>query len=57
MTSRTFDALASNIDDASMVVEELQDDPTTDPQEKLEELHDTLEQASDTIDEIDNKRE
>jgi hypothetical protein len=57
MTSRTLDALASNIDDASMVVEELQDDPATNPQEKLEELHDTLEQASDTIDEIDNKRE
>jgi hypothetical protein len=57
MTSRTFDALASNIDDASMVVEELQGDPATDTQQKLEELHDTLEQASDTIDEIDNKRE
>ena len=57
MTSRTLDELASSIDDASMVVEELQDDSATDPQEKLEELHDTLEHASDTIDETDNKRE
>jgi hypothetical protein len=57
MTSRKLDELASNIDDASMVVEELQDDPDTDPHEKLEELHHTLEHASDTIDEIDNKRE
>lgn len=57
MTSRTLDELASSIDDASLVVEELQDDPVNDPHEKLEELHDTLEHASDTIDEIDNKRE
>ena len=57
MTSRKLDELASNIDDASMVVEELQVDSDADTDEKLDELHDTLEHASDTIDEIGDKEE
>jgi hypothetical protein len=57
MTSRKLDELASNIDDASTVVEELQVDPDADTDEKLDELHDTLEHASDTIDEIGDKEE
>ena len=57
MTSRQFNELASNIDDASTVVEELQIDPGADTGEKLDELHDMLEYASDTIDEIGDKEE
>jgi hypothetical protein len=57
MTPREFDELASDIDDASTVVEELQDDHEADEDEKLDELHKTLEHAADVIDEIDNKDE
>jgi hypothetical protein len=57
VTSREFDELASDIDDASTVVEELQDDHDADGGEKLDELHKTLEHASDMIDEISDKDE
>lgn len=57
MTSRKFDELATDIDDASTVVEELQVDSNDDAGEKLDELHDALEQASDTIDEIGEEEE
>jgi hypothetical protein len=55
MTSRKFDDLASDIDDASTVVEELQDDPDANKGERLDELHKTLEHASDMVDEIGDK--
>jgi hypothetical protein len=57
MTSHEFDELASDIDDASMVAEELQDDHDADGDEKLDELHKKLEHASDMIDEIVDKDE
>jgi len=50
--SRRFDELASDIDDAFTVVEELQADPGGDGDERLDELHKTLEHATDMIDEI-----
>ncbi len=50
MSSRKLDELASHIDDASITVQELQDAPDTDTDEKLDDLHTTLEKASDTID-------
>jgi hypothetical protein len=57
MSSRKLDELAADIDDASTVVEELQNDadPDADVDEKLDELHETLEDASDTIDEMENE--
>ena len=55
MKSRKFDDLASDIDDASTVVEELQVDPDADGDEKLDELHKTLEHATDMIEEIGEK--
>jgi hypothetical protein len=57
MTSREIQELASDIDDAATVVEELQDDHDADEGEKLDELHKTLEHAVDTIDEIVDKDE
>ena len=52
-----MDELATDIDDASVAVEELQGDLDTDPKERLTDLRKTLEHASDIIDEIsDNKR-
>ncbi len=57
MTSRKLDELASDIDEASTVVEELQYARNADSGEKLDELHDTLEEASDMVDEIDNEEE
>jgi hypothetical protein len=57
MTSDDFDELASDIDDASTVAEELQADDAADAGEKLEELHERLEHASDMIDEIADKDE
>ena len=57
MTSRKFDELTSDIDDASTVVEELEVEPDAGAREKLHELHDTLEHASDTIEEIADNEE
>ena len=57
MSSRKLDELATDIDDASLTVEELQDVPDTDMSEKLDELHKTLEDASDTIDELHDEDE
>ena len=54
MTSRKLDELATDIDDASTDVEDLQADPDADDTGKLAEIHDELEKASDTIDEIEN---
>jgi hypothetical protein len=54
MPSRKLDELATDIDDASMTVEELQNDPDIDADEKLDELHETLDKASDTIDELED---
>ena len=52
MANPKFDELAVDIDDASTLVEELQVDPDADADEKLDDLHKTLEHASDIIDEI-----
>jgi hypothetical protein len=43
------------IDDATTIVHELQDDDDSDRDEKLDELDKTLEHASDTIEDLDNK--
>jgi hypothetical protein len=53
MTSRKIDEVATDIDDASTVVEELQEDPYVDTNDKLDELHDTLEHASDALEDVD----
>ena len=57
MTSRKLDELASDIDEASTVVDELKFTRNADTGEKLDELHDALEQASYTIDEIGDEEE
>ena len=57
MTSRKLDELASDIDEAATVVEELQFARNVDASEKLGELHDVLEEASDTIDQISDEEE
>ena len=51
MISHKLDELSADIDDAATVVEELQIEPDADT-ERLDELEDTLKNASDTIDEI-----
>jgi hypothetical protein len=56
MSSRKLDELSSDIDDASITVEELQDAPETDTNEKLDDLHTTLEKASDTIDALEEDK-
>ena len=59
MSSRKLDELASDVDDAAEVVEELQAEPEVDASERLGELKKTLEDASDTLDELydeDNER-
>jgi hypothetical protein len=57
MTSHELAELASDIDDASTVAEELQDNHDADQGEKLDELHKTLEHAADMIDEIVDRDE
>jgi methyl-accepting chemotaxis protein len=52
MSSRKLGELATDIDDASDTVEELQHASAADAHEKLDELHKTLEDASDTIDDL-----
>ena len=52
MSSRKLDELASDVDDAAEVVEELQVEPDVDASEKLSELKETLEDASDRLDEL-----
>jgi hypothetical protein len=56
MPSSKLDELATDIDDASTTVEELQDDPDTDANadKKLDEVHETLDKASDMIDELED---
>jgi hypothetical protein len=56
MADPKFDELAADIDDASTAVEELQFDHDADD-EKLDDLHKSLEHASDMIDEIGDKDE
>ena len=57
LRKRVIDIVATDIDDASIVVEELQNEPDVDTDEKLDELHDTLEHAADTIDKTEPKDE
>ena len=52
MSSRKLDELASDVDDAAEVVEELEAEPDVDASEKLSELKKTLEDAADTLDEL-----
>ena len=52
MSSRKLEELASDVDDAATVVEELQAEPDVDASEKLSELKKTLEDASDMVDEL-----
>jgi|RhiMethySRZTD1v2_1073278.scaffolds.fasta_scaffold66153_5 hypothetical protein len=55
MTNRKIEEAAADIDDAVATVEELQGAPDVDTTEKLDELHDALEQASDALDEVADK--
>lgn len=54
MVSRKLDEIAADIEDATTDVEELQVEPKADPKaaEKLDRLRETLEDASDAINEI-----
>jgi len=55
MSNRTLDELATDVEDATRVLEELQDDPRINTQAKLEEIHDKLEQASEAINELEDR--
>jgi hypothetical protein len=55
MSNRTLDELATDVEDATSVLEELQDDPGLNTQDKLGELHDKLEQASEAIDRLEDR--
>ena len=55
MKPQKIDELATVIDDARDTVDELQADEEAEPgadTDKLDDLHDTLEHASETIDDI-----
>jgi hypothetical protein len=54
MSPRTLDELATDIDDALRIVEELQDAPDVDTDTRLGDLKETLERAQTTIDELEN---
>lgn len=54
MTSRNINEAATDIDDASITVDELRAQPNLDVEttDKLDELRETLEHASDKLDEV-----
>ena len=52
MPSRQHNELDARLDDAKTTVEELQDKSETHAAEKLDELHESLEEASDTLDDL-----
>jgi hypothetical protein len=52
MPSRTHNELDAQLDDAKTAVEELQYRPETHTTEKLDELRESLEEASDTLDDL-----
>ena len=54
MSSRKIDKAATDVDDALEIVEELEDEPDA---EKLAELHDTLDDALDSIDKVKSEDE
>ena len=56
MMPRKIDEIATDLDDASTTVDELQADadPGTDTAAKLDEVYAALEHASDALDDIDN---
>jgi hypothetical protein len=53
MSSRKLDELATDVEDATRVVEELQDEPNVNTKDRLEELSEKLEDAADAIDELE----
>ena len=55
MSSRKLDELATDVEDAARVVEELQDAPNVNTKDKLEELSENLEDAADAIDELEER--
>ena len=57
MSSRKLNEVASDVDDAAMVVEELQAEPDIDASEKLDEVKRALEDASDAIDELQDEED
>jgi hypothetical protein len=52
-----LDKLATDLDDASTILDELRHDPERDAQEKLDELHETLTHASDTLDNLEDEHD
>jgi methyl-accepting chemotaxis protein len=54
MASRELDELGQIVDDAKLTVEELQDDDSQ-AEDKLDQLHDSLEDAGDAVDALEEK--
>ena len=52
MPSREHNELDAQLDDAKTAVEELQDQATSHTAEKLDDLRESLEEASDTLDDL-----
>jgi hypothetical protein len=57
MSTRKLDEIATDLDDAAEIVEELKDTPGEDDDEKLDDLHKIIEEASDTMDELEENDE
>jgi hypothetical protein len=56
MATRRLAELATDIEDAKRLVEELQDAPAVDTSTKLDDIHDKLEDAITIIDELEEGR-
>jgi len=55
VSNRKLDELSSDVEDATRIVDELQDAPGVNTKDKLEELSETLEHATDSIDELEER--
>jgi hypothetical protein len=52
-----LDKLATDLDDASTILDELRHDPNREAEQKLDELHETLTHASETLEHIEDEHD
>jgi hypothetical protein len=53
---RTLDELANIVDDAKRTVEQLKDDGAVETEEQLDDLYESLDEAADVVDALEEKK-
>ena len=57
MDSEKLDELSNGLDDLTVTVDELKEEPGTMDRKKLQEVHDAIETAGDAVDELEDPEE